>query len=116
MTTSTCGGSACIAGVSRDCGHGIFWLERGASCSQTRRDTNFAIPGYSISAMIPRRAEKIKIFLSVVIYVVKAAFVPLSVIGESPANAGVARLCDVSPHPIPDTTTALPKQVRYQLR
>ena len=66
--------------------------------------------------MIPRRVIKIKIFLSVVIPVVKAAFVPLSAIGESPANAGVARLCGVSPHPIPDTTTALPKQARYQLR
>ena len=29
LTTSTCGGSACIVGVSRDCGHGIFRLERG---------------------------------------------------------------------------------------
>ena len=84
--------------------------------SQTRRDTNFAIPGYSISAIIPRRGRKSKIFLSVVIYVVKGDFVPLSAIGENPANAGVARLCGVSPHPIPDTTTALPKQARYQLR
>ena len=66
--------------------------------------------------MIPRRGVKIKIFLSVVIYVVKAAFVPLSVIGESPVNAGVARLCGVSPYPVPDTDTALPKQARYQLR
>ena len=47
MTTSACGGSACIAGVSRDCGHSIFQLEGGATRSQTRRDTNFAIPGYS---------------------------------------------------------------------
>ena len=116
LTTSACGGSACIAGVSRNCGHGIFQLEGGATRSQTRRDTNFAIPGYSISAMIPRRAEKIKFFLSVVIPVVKTAFVPFSATGGNPANAGVARLCDVSPHPIPDTTTALPKQVRYQLR
>ena len=116
LTTSTCGGSTCIAGVSRDCGHGIFWLERGASCSQTRRDTNFAIPGYSISAMIPRQAVKIKIFLSVVIHVVKAAFAPISAIGGNPANAGVARLCGVSPYPVPDTTTALPTQARYQLR
>ena len=84
--------------------------------SQTRRDTNFAIPGYSISAIIPRRREKSKIFLSVVIYVVKAAFMPLSATGESPANAGVARLCGVSPHSIPDTTTVLPNQARYQLR
>ena len=116
LTTFTCERSTCIAGVSRDCGHSVFQLERGVSCSQTRRDTNFAIPGYSISAMIPRRAEKIKFFLSVVIPVVKTAFVPFSATGGNPANAGVARLCDVSPHPIPDTTTALPKQVRYQLR
>ena len=66
--------------------------------------------------MIPRRGVKIKFFLSVVIPVVKGDFVPLSAIGENPANAGVARLCGVSPHPIPDTTTALPNQARYQLR
>ena len=84
LTTFTHEGSTCITGVSRDCGHGIFWLERGASCSQTRRDTNFAIPGYSISAIIPRRGRKSKFFLSVVIPVVKAAFVPFSATGEKP--------------------------------
>ena len=47
---------------------------------------------------------------------VKTAFVPFSATGRNPANAGVARLCDVSPHPIPDTATALPNQARYQLR
>ena len=46
LTTSACGGSACIAGVSRDCGHGIFWLEGGATRSQSRRATNCATPGY----------------------------------------------------------------------
>ena len=46
LTISACGGSACIVGVSRDCGHGIFRLEGGATRSQTRRDTNFAIPRY----------------------------------------------------------------------
>ena len=166
-------------------------LERTVSWSQTRRDTNFAIPGYSLfchdttangknkvfsvcghscgqshfcavfgnrgksskrrcrkalrrfaspypgynhgtpkssaipaslhpdihfSAMIPRRAVKIKLFLSVVIYVVKAAVVPLSAIGKNPANAGATRLCGVSPYPVPDTATALPNQARYQLR
>ena len=116
MTISACGGSACISGVSRDCGHGIFRLEVGATRSQTRRDTNFAIPGYSISAMIPRRGVKIKFFLSVVIYVVKGDFVPLSATDGNPANAGIARLCGVSPHPIPDAATALPNQARYQLR
>ena len=94
----------------------VVRLERTVSWSQTRRDTNFAIPGYSVSAMIPRRTVKIKIFLSVVIHVVKAAFIPLSAIGESPANTGVARLCGVSPRSVPDTTTALPNQARYQLR
>ena len=66
--------------------------------------------------MIPRRAVKIKFFLSVVIPVVKAAFVPFSATGENPANAGAARLCGVSPCPVPDTATALPNQARYQLR
>ena len=94
----------------------VVRLERTVSWSQTRRDTNFAIPGYLLFSMIPRRTVKIKFFLSVVIPVVKAAFAPPSATGESPANAGVARLCGVSPHPIPDTTTALPNQARYQLR
>ena len=83
-------------------------LELPTSCSQTRRDTNFAIPGYSISVIIPRRRGKSKIFLSVVIPVVKAAFVPLSAIGENPANAGVTRLSCVSHYSVPDTATALP--------
>ena len=84
--------------------------------SQTRRDTNFAIPGYSISAIISRWGRKSKIFLSVVIPVVKAAFVPFSATGGKPAIARAARLCGVSPCPVPDTATALPKQARYQLR
>ena len=79
--------------------------------SQTRRDTNFAIPGYSISAIIPRRGRKSKIFLSVVIYVVKAAFVPFSAIGGNPVNAGVTRLCGVFPYPVPDTATAPPNDI-----
>ena len=54
--------------------------------------------------------------MSVVIYVVKGDFVPLSVIWKNPANAGVTRLCGISPCPVPDTATALPKQARYQLR
>ena len=46
-----------------------------------------------------RQGGKSKIFMSVVIPVVKAAFVLLSAIGKNLANAGVARLCGVSPHP-----------------
>ena len=168
----------------------VVRLERTVSWSQTRRDTNFAIPGYSLfchdttasgknkdfsvcghscgqsrfcavfcnrgksskrrcrkalrrfaspypgynhgtpkpgaiptslypdihfSAMIPRRTVKIKFFLYVVKHVVKAAFVLLSAIGENPANAGVARLCGVSPCHVPDTATALPNVAPYQL-
>ena len=113
------------------------WI--GSTHSQSRRATNCATPGYSVylsgwsyspkssaiptslhpdihfPAMIPRRGVKIKFFLSVVIYVVKAAFVPLSAIGENPANAGVARLCGVSQCPVPDTATALPNHAFYQL-
>ena len=54
-------------------------------------------PDIHFSAMISRREGKSKIFLSVVIYVVKPTFVPLSAIVENPANAGAARLCVVSP-------------------
>ena len=84
--------------------------------SQTRRDTNFAIPGYSLSAMIPRRTVKIKFFLSVVIPVVKAAFVPFSATGGKPAIARAARLCGLLSKPRMDRVYALPKQARYQLR
>ena len=91
-------------------------LERAASTSQMWRPTNWATPGYSISAIIPQWRGKSKIFLSVVIHVVKAAFMPFSAIGESPANAGVTRLSGVSHYSVPNTATALPKQARYQLR
>ena len=48
LTISACGGSACIAGVSRNCGHSIFRLEGGVTRSQSRRATNCATPGYFI--------------------------------------------------------------------
>ena len=72
-------------------------------------------PDIHFSAMIPWRAVKIKIFLSVVIYVVKTTFAPFSAIGGNPANAGVTRLCGISPCPVPDTATALPNVAPYQL-
>ena len=98
-----------------------FWSEQCGSNARSPGPKPGAIPtslypDIHFSVMIPRREGKSKIFLSVVIYVVKADFIPLSATGESPANAGVTRLCGVSPHPIPDTTTAHPKQARYQLR
>ena len=62
LTISACGGSACIAGISRDCGHGIFRLEGGATRTQIKRDTNFAIPGYSLFCHDTTAREKIKDF------------------------------------------------------
>ena len=98
----------------------FFWSEWGDSNARSLEPKSSAIPtslhpDIHFPAMIPRRAVKIKIILSVVIYVVKAVFVPLSAIGENPANAGVARLCGVSPYPVPDTDTALPNHALYHL-
>ena len=99
----------------------IVWSEWSDSNARPREPKSRALPtalhpDIHFSAIIPRQAVKIKIFLSVVIYVVKAAFVPPSATGGNPANAGAARLCGVSPCPVPDTATALPNQARYQLR
>ena len=94
----------------------VVRLERTVSWSQTRRDTNFAIPGYSIAAIISRREGKSKIFLSVVIPVVKAAFVPFSATGGNPAIARAARLCGLLSKPRMDRVYALPNVARYQLR
>ena len=84
--------------------------------SQTRRDTNFAIPGYLLFSMIPRRGVKIKIFLSVVIPVVKAAFVLFSATGGKPAIARVVRPSGLLSKPRMDRVYALPNVARYQLR
>ena len=75
----------------------VFWSEWGDSNARSLEPKSSAIPtslhpDIHFSAMIPQRTVKIKFFLSVVIYVVKAAFVPLSATGESPENAGAARL------------------------
>ena len=84
MTTSACGGSACIAGVSRDRGHGISRLEGGATRSQTRRDTNFAIPGYFFS--IPQlRVEGKRKFL---VYINKVV-----IGGRLPADDDLIQIC-----------------------
>ena len=84
MTTSTCGGSAFIVGVSRDCGHGIFRLEGGATRSQIKRDTNFAIPGYFFS--IPQlRVEGKRKFL---VYINKVV-----IGGRLPADDDLIQIC-----------------------
>ena len=75
--------------------------------SQTRRDTNFAIPGYSVSSIIPRRRKKTKIILSVPVSMVKAVFAPLSAASRNPANTVTARPSGVSSYPVPDTAMAL---------
>ncbi len=72
-------------------------------------------PDIYFSAMIPRRGVKIKIFLSVVIPVVKAAFVPFSATGGKPAIARAARLCGLLSKPRMDRVYALPNVAPYQL-
>ena len=62
LTTLACGGNACIAGVSMDCEDSVFQLEGGATRSQTRRDTNFAIPGYSLFCHDTTANGKNKVF------------------------------------------------------
>ena len=73
-------------------------------------------PDIHFSAIIPRRGRKSKFFLSVVIYVVKAAFVPFSATGGKPAIARAARICGLLSKPRMDRVYALPKRARYQLR
>ena len=65
--------------------------------------------------MIPRRTVKIKFFLSVVIPVVKATFVPFSATGGKPAIARAARLCGLLSKPRMDRVYALPNVAPYQL-
>ena len=65
-------------------------------------------PDIHFSAMIPRRGVKIKFFLSVVIYVVKAAFVPFSAAGGKPAIARAARHSGLLSKPRMDRVYALP--------
>ena len=98
-----------------------FWSEWRGSNSRPRGPKPRVLsaelhPDIHFPAMIPRRGVKIKIFLFVVIPVVKAAFMPFSTTGGNPANAGATRLSSVLPCSVSDTATALPKQARYQLR
>ena len=72
-------------------------------------------PDIHFSAMIPRRGVKIKFFLSVVIYVVKAAFVPFSATGGKPAIARVVRPSGLLSKPRMDRVYALPNVAPYQL-
>ena len=65
--------------------------------------------------MIPRRGVKIKFFLSVVIPVVKAAFVPFSATGEKTAIARAARHSGLLSKPRMDRVYALPNHALYHL-
>ena len=62
LTISACGGSACIAGVSRDCGHSVSRLEGGATRTQITCATNCATPGYSVLNYYTTVKAKIKVF------------------------------------------------------
>ena len=94
----------------------VVRLERTVSWSQMRRDTNFATPGYSLFCHDTTASGKNKDFSVCGHSCGQSCFCAVFSNREKPAIACVTRLCGVSPHPIPDTTTALPKQARYQLR
>ena len=99
---------------------GGFWSEWRGSNSRPRGPKPRVLsaelhPDIHFSAMIPRRGVKIKIFLSVVIYVVKAAFVPFSATGGKPAIARAARLCGLLSKPRMDRVYAHPNVAPYQL-
>ena len=86
------------------------------SHTQIKRDTTFATPGYSVFAIIPRPGRKSKIFLSVVIPVVRAVFRSGLVTLPNPVNARAARLSGLLLLRAWMVSTALPKHPRYQLR
>ena len=110
LTTSTCGGSACIAGVSRDCGHSVFRLEGGATRSQITCATNCATPGYSFFCHYTTASGKNKDFSVCGHLCGQSRFCAVFSNREKPAIACVARLCGVSPCHVPDTTTAHPNR------
>ena len=84
-------------------------FERPVSWSQTKRDTNFATPGYLIVRFLD-------FLLSVVIPVVKRYFEVNFKQQSNPVSDRVARAFGVPPSPAPDAVPPLPKQARYQLR
>ena len=116
LTTSTCGGSACIAGVSRNCGHSIFRFEGGASCSQTTRATNCANPGYSIFLHDTMRRRKKQVFRVCGQCCGQGRFCGgifrrgISATGYCPKDFRAFTFGGM------DRPSILPKQARYQLR
>ena len=94
----------------------VVRLERTVSWSQTRRDTNFAIPGYSLFCHDTTASGKNKDFSVCGHLCGQSRFYTAFGNRGNPANAGVTRLCGISPCPVPDTATAHPNHPRYQLR
>ena len=80
-------------------------LERAVSWSQTRRDTNFATPGYLVFSFL-------EILLSVVKAVVRGNFDALLKQRLNPATARASTTSGVSLSPAPDSGTPLPNQAR----
>ncbi len=91
-------------------------FERAISTSQMWRGTSSATPGYSVFAIIPRARQKSKIFLSVVIPVVKAVFRPGLISLPNPAHARIARLSGLRLLPSWMASEPLPNVARYHPR
>ena len=93
----------------------VVRLERTVSWSQTRRDTNFAIPGYSLFCHDNTARGKNKDFSVCGHSCGQSHFCAVFGNRGKTAIARVARLCGVSHCPVPDTATALPNHAFYQL-
>ena len=116
MTTSAYGGIACISGVSRDCGHGIFRLEGGATRSQIKRATNCAIPGYLILNHYSTKFVRLKDFSVCGHLCGQSRFYGVFDNRRKSRKHRCHKALRRFTLPRPDTATALPKQARYQLR
>ena len=86
LTTSTCGGNACIVGISRDCGPDIFRLEGGAARSQSKRATNCANPGFLVIQFCTRCGQTCG----------QAVFLTTLACGGNACIAGVSMDCEDS--------------------
>ena len=116
LTISACGGRACIAGVSRDCGHCISRLEGGATCSQIKRATNCAIPGYLILNHYSTKFVRLKDFSVCGHLCGQSRFYGVFDNRRKSRKHRCHKALRRFTLPRPDTATALPKQARYQLR
>ena len=94
----------------------VVRLERTVSWSQTRRDTNFAIPGYSLFCHDTTARGKIKDFSVCGHLCGQSRFYGVFDNRRKSRKHRCHKALRRFTLPRPDTATALPNQARYQLR